>query len=422
MSRWNQLLTIVGPGILVAATGVGAGDLGTAAFTGAQLGVAVAWAVLLGAFLKYVMNEGLTRWQLATGQTLLEGCLQHLGPLFRWTFLVYLLVWSFLVGLALMSACGATAHAIWPLLKTPQADKVLYGSMHSLVAVMLVWIGGYRLFEKVMAVCIAIMFVTVTVTAVALQPSLSDVFTGLFVPQIPQWADGGLDWTIALIGGVGGTLTILCYGYWIREEQRTGEESLTVCRWDLATGYAMTAIFGVSVLVIGSRLQRLDSRGVTILLEMANELGQVFGQFGMLAKWAFLLGAWGAVFSSLLGVWQSIPYLFTDFWTRGGNAAAGGRAEVDTNSLTYRGYLIGLGIIPAVGLSTVPFQRATQINAIVGALVVPFLAAILLYLNNRRDLVPANLRNSWKSNGVLIATLCFSVVAGVMTIQSKLGW
>ena len=27
----------------------------------------------------------------------------------------------------------------------------------------------------------------------------------------------------------------------------------------------------------------------------------------------FLIGFWGAVFSSLLGVWQSIPYLFVDF-------------------------------------------------------------------------------------------------------------
>jgi hypothetical protein len=27
----------------------------------------------------------------------------------------------------------------------------------------------------------------------------------------------------------------------------------------------------------------------------------------------FLLGFWGAVFSSVLGVWQSAPYLFADF-------------------------------------------------------------------------------------------------------------
>ena len=46
---------LVGPGILVAATGVGAGDLATAGFAGSQLGVAVLWAILVGAFFKFVL-------------------------------------------------------------------------------------------------------------------------------------------------------------------------------------------------------------------------------------------------------------------------------------------------------------------------------------------------------------------------------
>ncbi|MEO2006264.1 MAG: hypothetical protein ABGY41_19450 [Candidatus Poribacteria bacterium] len=60
-SRGRGLLVVLGPGILVAATGVGAGDLATGAFTGSQLGTAVLWAVIIGALLKYVLNEGLGR-------------------------------------------------------------------------------------------------------------------------------------------------------------------------------------------------------------------------------------------------------------------------------------------------------------------------------------------------------------------------
>ncbi len=62
---------MIGPGLLVAATGVGAGDLAAASFSGAQLGVAILWAVVLGAFFKFVLNEGLTRWQLDTGNNML---------------------------------------------------------------------------------------------------------------------------------------------------------------------------------------------------------------------------------------------------------------------------------------------------------------------------------------------------------------
>lgn len=77
-----SLLSIILPGILIAATGVGAGDLATASFAGSQLGVAILWAVLVGSIFKLVLTEGLARWQLATGQTLLEGLAQKLGPVF----------------------------------------------------------------------------------------------------------------------------------------------------------------------------------------------------------------------------------------------------------------------------------------------------------------------------------------------------
>jgi hypothetical protein len=70
-----------------------------------------------------------------------------------------------------------------------------------------------------MSVMIAIMFVTVIATAVMLEPDWPAVVSGMAAPRIPA---GGLGWTRGLLGGVGGTLTLLSYGYWIREEGREG--------------------------------------------------------------------------------------------------------------------------------------------------------------------------------------------------------
>ena len=249
------LLSVVGPGILVAATGIGAGDLATAAFTGTKLGVAILWAVVLGAFFKFVLNEGLTRWQLATGTTLLEGAVSHLGRPARYGFLVYLLAWSFMVAAALMSACGAASHAILPLFQDPSTGKIVYGILLSVAGVVLVRLGGYRLFERVMSACIGFMFVTVVATAVVLEPKWSDLMAGLLIPTIPDLHGGGLAWTVALMGGVGGTVTVLCYGYWIREEGRFRDDDLHVCRLDLAVAYVMTALFGLAMVVVGSTIE-----------------------------------------------------------------------------------------------------------------------------------------------------------------------
>ncbi len=50
-------LAVIMPGFLVAATGVGAGDLATASFTGSQLGLAILWAVVVGGLLKFTLTQ-----------------------------------------------------------------------------------------------------------------------------------------------------------------------------------------------------------------------------------------------------------------------------------------------------------------------------------------------------------------------------
>ena len=44
---------------------------------------------------------------------------------------------------------------------------------------------------------------------------------------------------------------------------------------------------------------------------MAEMLGTMLGPFGV---YAYSVGFWAAVFASLLGVWQSVPYLYADFY------------------------------------------------------------------------------------------------------------
>ena len=414
-----NLLTIVGPGMLVAATGVGAGDLATGAFTGSKLGVAVLWAVVLGAGIKFLLNEGLARWQLATGTTLLEGSVAHFGRPVQWFFLGYLLIWSFFVGSALMSACGVTAHAMFPI-SSAQTDKIVYGLLHSAIAVVLVKLGGYRLFSKVMSLCIVVMFVVVVATAVVLKPSWGQIGAGVVVPTIPQINGEGLVWTIALIGGVGGTLTVLCYGYWIREEGRHGGRHLKTCRIDLATGYAATALFGMSMVVIGSQSGEIQGGGSTLIVNLANELQTQLGTIGPIAKWAFIVGAWGAVFSSLLGVWQSVPYLFADFWrlTRSRETAAS-KSAINTRSLPYQVYLFAIAVIPAAGLWT-RFVTMQKLYAVIGALFIPMLAAALLILNSRARLIGQQYRNSWYTTLFLLAIIALFALAGWVKIQNTL--
>ena len=406
-TRKLSLFAMVGPGLLVAATGVGAGDLATASFAGSLLGNGILWAAVLGAFLKYVVTEGLARWQLATGDTIIEGAVDKFGRVFGWLFLPYLLIWSFFVASALMSGSGVTLHAMFPVFENPDDGRVVFGILASVVGMTLVYKGGYPLFEKVMRVCIGVMFVTVVVTAALLWPGTAEVTRGLLVPEIPDLGGNGLTWTVALIGGVGGTVTILCYGYWIREEGRSGSEHLRTCRIDLGVAYGMTAIFGVAMVIIGNNIE-IEGGGATLIVTLSEQLAGPLGPFG---KWMFLIGAGGAVFSSLLGVWQAVPYIFADAWTllrrRHTTQENVEKAhKVDTKSLSYRGYLFAIGTVPMLGL-VMTFQEVQKIYAVIGASFIPLITLGLLIMNSRPEWVGEEFRNHRVTDTVLLIILGF---------------
>lgn len=401
-SKLSKLLSLIGPGILVAATGVGAGDLATAGFAGSQLGVAVLWAVLVGAFFKFVLTEGLMRWQLATGQTLLEGVARYLGPIPGWIFLAYFLLWSYFVGTALISANGIALLALIPIFDDPNTGKAVFGVGSSVIGLVLVRRGGFQVFEKVMSVCVLIMFVTVTISAVFVAPTLIEITKGLVIPSIPKPSEGGVGWTLALMGGVGGTVSILCYGYWIAEEGRHGPEHLKFCRIDLGVAYLVTAIFGIAMTIIGSTVTA-DGGGTGLIVDIADNLAQ---SIGPVARWAFLIGALGAVFSSLLGNWQSTPYLFADLWRLFvAKEDVDASSAANTESKPYRVFQYGLAFIPMLGL-LVEFREVQRIYGIAGVLFLPMLTIALLILNGRKKW-SGELANRPATIATLVSILAF---------------
>ncbi|RAF06890.1 divalent metal cation transporter, partial [Burkholderia multivorans] len=68
----------------------------------------------------------------------------------------------------------------------------------------MVWLGRYTVFERIPAVLVGIMFVTVVGLAIIAAPNIPELLRGL-IPLIP---DGGVVYTLALAGGVGGTITL----------------------------------------------------------------------------------------------------------------------------------------------------------------------------------------------------------------------
>jgi Mn2+/Fe2+ NRAMP family transporter len=403
LSGFN-ILKKTGPGIIVAATGLGAGDIVAASAAGAQAGTVLLWAVVFGGLLKYGLTEGIGRWQLATDTTLLEGWIEKLPKFFSWYFMLYMFLWTFMVAAAMMAACGLAAYAFFPALSVTQ-----WGIIHALLALVIVWFGAYKALETAMKFFIALMFLTVLYCAIRVMPDLKIIASGMFIPRVPE---SGMAYVLSVIGGVGGSITIMSYGYWMREAGWKGREMMSTMRWDLGIAYGLTALFGIAIVIVSAGVQPEVLSGNNMALAVADQLVPVMGETG---KWVFLFGFWGAVFSSMIGVWHGVPFLFANFVIhyRKHTHLIETRGSI-SKSWAYRAYLVYLAILP---MSLLRLERPVWIviiYTITGAFFMPLLAALLLYMNNNKHWLE-NAANTWVSKSLLIA--CMLVFGYLLVVQ-----
>ena len=414
---WRTLgerLRSLGPGLVLAAAGIGAGDVVVASVTGIRFGLTLLWAVALTAGLKYVLTEALARWQLATGETVVRAWCTRLP---RWVgvyFSAYLLLWTFLVGASLSSACGLAGASVFPQLSVPA-----WGAIHALAAAALVALNRYERFQRLMKVLIAVMALCVLGCAVVARPEPGVLLSGLMLPRVPH--DGGGAQVLALLGGIGGSLTVICYGYWMREAEWRGAGRLSTVRADVRLAYAFTGVFGIALVVIAAGAEAKAAGGGTrIALEVAGRLGQVAGPW---AHGVFLAGFWCTVFTAMLGVWQGVPQVYVDVieaWRQAdgdrpaatGNASEREKAEGGSG----RGIFLGaLGYLAGPPLVLLWFKQPVTVVvtfSIAGAFFMPFLAGTLLYLNNRRDWMGALANRRLGNTALVVCLVVFAVVCG----------
>ncbi|MBC7272108.1 MAG: Nramp family divalent metal transporter [Streptomyces sp.] len=395
-SSWRY----IGPGIVVAATGVGAGDLVATLIAGSHFGYTLLWAAVLGCLVKISLAEAAGRWHLSTGRTLFDGW----ASLGRWTtyfFVVYVVVWGFVYGAAAMSSSALPLQALFP----DVMDFEWWGIACGLAGLAFVWFNRYAVFEKVMTVLVGVMFVVTVSLAVRVTPNLPDLLAGL-LPVLPDEKDSVLN-TLGLIGGVGGTITLAAYGYWVNAKGWTDTGWMKVMRLDNRVAYITTGIFVVAMLVVGAELLHAADIALAGGDKGLVQLGDILeDEYGTATAKFFLIGFFATSFTSLIGVWHGVSLMFADFVARYRQRAAARGEEVASGarerSWPFRAYLLWLTFPPIVLLFQGQPFRLVIVYGVLGAAFMPFLALTLIWLLNSAR-TPAEWRNGRLSNGMLAA-------------------
>jgi hypothetical protein len=352
---------------------------------------------VLGVAVKFAITEGGARWQLATETTLVEGWRDHLPPFLVIAFFAYFIVWSYMVSSALVTASALVPAAIMPAVSLP-----VWGFVHAIAAFVLVYIGKYERFLSIIK-----WFVGVKFGALVAAVLLILFWSGADWSRIGGRSEVTTPYVLSLIGGVGGTVTLLSYGYWMREQGWSGPPRVASARADLTVSFALVFIFCMSMMFLATQIEwtgPILDEGPRICLLLADRIGE---EVGWLGRAIFLLGFWGAAFGSVLGVFHGVPFLFDDWlhtWRR--------QQPTGQQGVAYRSWAAYLTLS---AISALVIQRPVWLvfaYTVVGSLFFPFVISTLLWLNNSA-LMPERLRNGPLVNGLLGIALLLYVYLGV---------
>jgi Mn2+/Fe2+ NRAMP family transporter len=369
---------------------------------GAEYGLTLVWALAAGVVLKFAITEGAARWQLATGNSLMEGWRDHLPRVAVLGFFLYFIIWSYFVSSALVAASALVPAAIIPAVPLP-----VWGFLHAVAAFVLVWFGRYDRFLAVIK-----WFVGLKLGAVIGSVLLIVFWSGADWSHIGAKSAFTTSYTLSLIGGVGGTVTLLSYAYWMREAGWSGTGRIPSARSDLTLSFTLVFVFCFSMIFLATQIdwsgQILDE-GPRLCLLLADRIGSEIGPIG---RSVFLIGFWGAAFSSVLGVWHGVPFLFDDWihlWRR--------QTPTGQQGTAYRAWAWYLTL---AAISALLIRRPVWMlfaYTVVGSIFFRCVLSTLLCHNNSRQAPPPT-RNGIFVNLVLGAALLLYVYLAARSLAA----
>jgi Mn2+/Fe2+ NRAMP family transporter len=223
-------LALVGPSFVWAAEYIGSGEVILATRTGAILGTAVLWAIVVGIFLKFWIGMSGARYTVCTGEGMIDMFERIPGPR-HWAVWVVLVV-QFLAGTfsigAVVTAAGVFVSSLFPAEMIPKSMANMFpglcGWAVTFVAVAVVWSGLFNVLKIVMSFLVLIIVLGVLYVAAHVFPGMGELLRSLTfgVPAIPEWAasleksNNPWDEILPLLGwGAGGFASQVWYTYWV---------------------------------------------------------------------------------------------------------------------------------------------------------------------------------------------------------------
>ncbi len=390
------------PGIFLFGFTVGTGSVTAMAKAGADYGMSLLWTIFISCAITYFLINLFGRFTLVTGMTALQSFKKHIHPGVAIFFIVALTTQICGSVIGVMGILADVCYE-WSKNFVDGGISAVYFALFFIAFVYIIFlIGKTEVFEKVLAIFVAIMSVCFLINFVILMPPAIEILNGM-VPNIPETGENKSSFLViaSMVGTTVFSGLFILRTILVKEAGWTMADLKTQNRDALFSAFLM---FIVSTSIMAAAAGSLFVKGIT-LTNVTQMIYLLEPLAGALAVAIFTIGLIAAGVSSQFPNVALLPWLLDDFHQR----------KPNLKRTSYR--VIAL-VISSLGL-IVPIFSVKPIAVMVssqafGALLLPATVGCIFYIGNKKSLM-GTYKFSTVTNIILSMIFVFAIVMSYMS-------
>lgn len=389
-----------GPGALVTAAFIGPGTITTCSLAGARFGYALLWGMLFSIIATIILQEMSARLGIITHQGLGEALRKQFRNPVAKLLTAILVISAITIGNAAFETGNilGTSLGLQSILGKEIPIRV-FVIITGMTAFALLYLGSYKVIEKVMIVLVIIMSLTFIATAVVISPELIELLKGMFFPSIPEGS------IIALVGLIG--TTVVPYNLFLHasavSERWNKREDIPEARLDITVSVIIGGIISMAIIVTSAVAFFGIGNSISNGVDLGLQLEPLVGKW---ARYFIGTGLFAAGISSAITAPLAAAYATTGImgWSR------------DLRSLRFR-IIWGIILMTGIAFSLMGFKplEAIVFAQAANGILLPVIAIYLLWVMNSREIMDES-KNSSVANAAGVIVVVVALGLGLWSI------
>ena len=409
---------------IVSAAFIGPGTITTATKAGANFQFDLLWALLFSTFACLLLQEASARITITSGMNLGQAIAKQFEGKSTKNLVLILIIGAIVLGSAAYetgNVLGAVAGLSLVFTDTPQYLFVLLIAVLAIIALSL---PSFRVLAKIMGAIVILMGVSFFTTAILLEPDLTEIFKGCFMPTIPNYSiileetSGAGLLVLALIG-----TTVVPYDIFLGSGVLDKKQRISEMRFGLSIAVILGGVISMAVLIVGTTVTTEVMQKVSGEQEITENIVQDYlypalryaltDKIGSMAVYVLGFGMFAAGFSSAITAPLASAITARSLFEKKGNDDHTWEPKGIKFKFVW-GIVLATGLIFGLfGIKPVP---AIILAQALNGLILPFISIFLIFVVNDPKLMGDKNLNGWGINILMGIVVWVTLILGLTNV------